>query len=199
MDERKLYEIVDFILNEAAEGDLEVLRAALRRREGDSVVPGGEQQGAMGLDVGKMARETAASVKRQLGVSQDQIREMVRRQVRDVIRREAPQLPDSQIDLLLAEWIPDPSVIKKRKAQSSTMPVDALLTMIRQFVAYGTGSMKMTEEQDLRQDIGDWQTKYWAKFPTVVQRLISLYLKGAIDDARFWQGIYDELGIEAGE
>ena len=54
MDERKLYQLIDFILNEADSGELDVIRAALRKREGKGVSGEGAD---LGQRIGRMAKE----------------------------------------------------------------------------------------------------------------------------------------------
>ena len=47
VDDRKLYQIIDFILNHAESHELDVIRAALRRREGGDPTGGGTTLGQM--------------------------------------------------------------------------------------------------------------------------------------------------------
>ena len=206
MDERRLYQIVNFILNEADSGELDVIRAALRRREGRGVSQGGED---LGQRVGRMAREMSEQVSGQVGVSQAQIRRTVRGFVKDMINREAPELREAQVDELLDRWVPDPGSGRRsergagsgeegsEEAAAGALPQDALLTMIRQFVAFATGQMTESEDAELSRAIPDWQNRYWARFSTVVQKLVDLYVRGIMSERDFWEGVYDELGYEA--
>ena len=72
-----------------------------------------------------------------------------------------------------------------------------MLTMIRQFVAHGTGKMTVAEETDLSSAVPGWQKRYWERFSQVTRKLISLHIKGIIGEREFWNGIYDELGLDA--
>ena len=232
------YDVIDFILNTASESDLDVIRAALRRRE----EPGGST-GALGVDVGRLARESAAQIGEQLGGSVDQIRSTVRDYVRDMIAKQAPELSSAQLDELLNDWVPegqkgfareagfgqeaggDPSAAgrgagvrrasagstsrspapiestpdRARGPSSRSLPSDVVMTMVRQFVAYGTGAMSVSEEMELKAEMPDWHDRYWQGFPSVVRKLLTLFLKGAIGSAQFWSGITEELGIGGGE
>ncbi len=96
-----LYDVVDFILNQATENDLEVIQAALKRR-----VEGGEAKGAAGINPARMARLTAAKIKKQVGFSLDQIRQTVRGFVTEIIRKDAPELTDTQVQKLLESLMP---------------------------------------------------------------------------------------------
>lgn len=209
MDDRKLYQIVDFILNKAESSELEVIRSALRKREGGDP---SEEGVTFGQKIGNMAREMSENVSGQIGVSEDQIRKTIRGFVTDMIRREAPELRDVQVEELLDEWVPDPGKPARKgnrgKDGSTTggsppggspsgLPTDALLTMIRQFVAYSTGKMTVAEETDLSSAVPNWQNRYWERFSAVTRKLIGLYIKGIIEEREFWNGIYEEIGLDA--
>jgi len=199
VDERKLYQIVDFILNSAESSELEVIRSALRRREGGDP---SEEETTFGQKIGNMAKEMSEQVSGQIGVSEDQIRKTIRGFVTDMIRREAPELRDAQVEELLDEWVPTPGMRERKTGRpgggaENILPSDALLTMIRQFVAYSTGKMTVAEESDLSAAVPSWQNRYWEQFSPVTRKLIGLYVKGVISERDFWNGIYDELGLDA--
>ena len=63
-----------------------------------------------------------------------------------------------------------------KKGKINGIPCDALNSMIHQFVAYSQGSLSFYDEADLRNNIGDWTTIYWRKFPVQIQKLIKAYL-----------------------
>ena len=129
-----------------------------------------------------------------------------------MIKTEAPELRDVQVDQLLNEWVPDPRMPKPgghrrdapddsgssagRQAEGA-LPSDVLLTMVRQFAAYSTGELTAEEEAELSIEVPDWQNRYWELFSSVIRKLISMYAKGTISDRDFWSGVYDELGIDA--
>jgi len=199
MDERKLYQLVDFILNEADSGELDVIRAALRKREGKGVAGEGAD---LGQRIGRMARDMAEQVSGQVGVSQAKIRETVRGFVKDMISREAPELRKAQVDELLDRWVPEPGRAGQGDAGESSraeggIPPDALLTMIRQFVAFATGKMTESEDAELSRTIPGWQNRYWDRFSNVIRKLIDLHVKGIMSERDFWEGVYDELGYDA--
>ena len=195
MDEGRLYEVLDYILNEATSRELDVIRGALERR-----ADGGSGKGPMGVDLGKMAQESADSVKRSLDLSKGQMGDMVKGMVTDLIRKSAPELDDEQVQELLDEWVPDRSVRRgnRKESPSSPLPPDALLAMIKQFISYSTGTMSASEQMSLTRDIPGWKERYWQAFPPVIRKLLSMFLKGTIDGSTFWKGISVELGLEGG-
>ena len=191
MDEVRLYDLIDFILNSADEQELDVIRSAIRRRENDTA-----GSGPMGLNIGKMAKESAAHINEQLGTSQTKIREMIKGFVKEQIKREAPEISDEQANELMDTWVPD-SGKKKPVPETTTkkLPSDAVIGMVKQFISFSTGAMTVTEEASLNQSIPDWQKRYWAGFSPTVRRLVSLFLKGAMNGRDFWDGMYDELDL----
>ncbi len=226
MKDLELYDVLDYILNRADSSELVAVRAALRKRESSERndpgrPPGG---GALGMDVRRVASSTAEEIQTRIGASRDEIRGMVARMVRRVLRREAPELSEEQIRELLDEWIPggtedrpaarsppdaSPDGPSERDettratvapsadgSSRSELPAEALLAMIRQFVEYSLGSMAVREEMDLVEQIPDWQRRYWEAFPQVVRRLISLLIKGTIGGDEFWEGIDDALELK---
>ncbi|RKX75681.1 MAG: hypothetical protein DRP87_13975 [Spirochaetes bacterium] len=180
MNER-LYEIVDFILNEATYGELEVVTAALKKRLRDS------DKTPMGVNPEKIAREMASRINQQVGFSVDQIRETVKSLVKDIIKREAPGIPQKDLQSLLEKWVPEHSNGK------SKIPSDALLTMIKQFISYSTGTMPVNEQSNLKKEIPNWHEKYWQMFSSETRQNISDFLKGRIDEVTFWKRIKKEI------
>lgn len=193
MDTLGLYDILDFILNRATSAELDAIRAALRRRESDmpdDVNSSGK--GALGTNIRDLALSTAEKIQGQVGVSQDGIRDLVHRTVRDIIAREAPELEPSQVDELLA-GIVSGGKTDAPTGNGQTLPKEAILSMVEQFVEYSTGSMPVREEMSLTEQMGKWQHRYWEAFPQVVRRLIALFVKGAMNGSDFWRGIDDAL------
>ncbi len=194
----RLYEIVDFILNEASERDLEVVRSALKRR-----IDGADARGAMGVDPARLARSAAASIQEQLGGSIDQIRATVRNFAVEMIRKEAPEVTEAQLRELLNAWVPESSTAPERRAPgekgaAKQLPPEALLAMVAQFVSYSTESMSVSEQLKLREQIPDWQSRYWKKFSPRLRALVSYLLNGELDPDTFWERVHGELGIDRG-
>jgi hypothetical protein len=200
-----LYDIVDFILNQATENDLEVIRAALKRR-----IEGSRARGPMGIDPARLARESAARVREQFGVSMGRIRAMVKDYAAEILRKSAPELTEKQLSELLDTWVPEneSSGADQGRRQSpqgpppsrlpaqGRLPAEAVVAMIARFISYGTESMSITEQIGLQNELPEWQKKYWEQFSPRVRKLISLYLNGQLDKATFWEHTRAELGIE---
>ncbi len=189
--EERIYGIVDFILNKATTGELEVIRQALKRRYEDA-----SASGKIGLNTQQMARDTAAQINDQMGFSRENIRAVIQKFAVNMIRQKAPELTNSQIGELLEAWVPDPDKIKTNKNVENELPSDVLLEMIRQFLSFSTESMSATEKVKLEKEIPGWQSIYWEHFPGRIKKVLKLYLKGTLDGDTCREHIYMELGIE---
>ncbi|HUX20586.1 MAG TPA: hypothetical protein VMW69_05050, partial [Spirochaetia bacterium] len=148
------------------------------------------------------------SIRDQMGLSIEQIRTMVSGFAEEIIKKNAPELTDSQIHDLLDSWIPESEVggpatgspSKKKQAQKSShrsLAPDVILTMVTQFLSYSDESMSVTEQMKLNREIPDWQKRYWEQFSPRTRELLSLHLRGQIDRAICLERICADLGIDA--
>jgi hypothetical protein len=176
MDE-KLYLVIDYILNHAQDRDIDVILKAVKKRYDRKQAGGGLNPDARG-----MARDMAAQIQEQVGFSRDQIRQTVRDLSADIIRKNAPELNEDQIEELLGAWVPDPD---KAGPRFPPVPRDALTTMVDQFLRYSTGSMSATEQMRLEHEIPGWTERYWERFPRDLRQIIEVYLKGKLDEEEF--------------
>jgi hypothetical protein len=186
MENNKVYDIVDFILNEATDAEVELIISAVKRRLED------EAHGLDKMNPEKMARQLGSQINQQVGASVDQIRSMVRNFVAEKIKQEAPEISEEQLDQLLKAWVPEPGAGQQRQ-EKSKIPHDVLLNMIEQFVLYSTGNMSSTEQTKLWEEIPNWQEKYWKQFPQGIRQSIALFVKGKVDEKTFWKQIDSEL------
>jgi len=186
--EEELYTILDYILNKASEKELEVVVAALKKRLE-------HVHGAMGVDPTKMAKAVSDNINAQVRSSMEQVHQNVQDFIARLIKQEVPDIPDEHLRVLLETWAPCPGK-KPVRERVSNLPRDVLLTMIRQFLSYSLGMMGITEQQKLRAEIPDWQEEYWQSFPGEIRRLISLVLKGKMDEDMFWQAVESELELD---
>jgi hypothetical protein len=193
MERDELYSIVDVILNKATDADVEVIVEALKRRQQGGAGP----TGGFNFSPERTARQAANSIQEQISYSQESVREMVRGFALDIIKKNAPELSEEQINELLAEWIPNEEE-KKRRAQQVTLPPDLLITMVQQFISYSEGTMPATEQMKLEHEIPEWYKKYWERFPVGVRDALSLYLKGKIDKENFWAQVTGTIGEPEG-
>ncbi|HDQ14325.1 MAG TPA: hypothetical protein ENN41_05880 [Sediminispirochaeta sp.] len=195
MERDELYRLVDAILNKASFDELEVLKAAIARREGEGE---GRAIGGLRMSPKKLAESTAQQLADQISYSRDSIREMIQDFAVDIIRKEAPELSDEQVYELLEAWIPDEGARSASDADDESetnIPKDALLTMIEQFLLYSQGRMSVRQQSELRREIPNWHQVYWEKFPSWLRRSLSLFLKGTIDKESFWLDVYKNLDL----
>jgi hypothetical protein len=185
MANQELVRTLDYILNRCNERDIEVVSAALARRRKDI-----ERFGDIPTapNPGRLAKEITA----QLNI--DGNIESMKKSVRDyairIIKQQAPELTDEQIEELTASWIPDKASgagsRKKRTGNfDQSIPRDLLASMVDQFVSFSIGRMEEEEDNALRQEMGPWPDKYWNAFPQVIRLLVKDFLKGEMDEADF--------------
>lgn len=171
-------EMLDYILNRATKYELELLGEALHKRM--------ERESTLGLgqvDVQHMARSMAEGIEKQMGVDGKGIHEMSKRLVADMIRKEKPEISETEVRKLVDHFVPGG---KRRSDPPGEVPREMLLAMITQFVRYGTGMMRDDEKKDFPDG---WYEKYWNAFPPDIQNLVRDYINGKIGKDRFWKGI----------
>jgi hypothetical protein len=188
MADPELVQTLDYILNRCDEQAIEAVSAAVVRRKRDLTMFGG-----MGKlpDPKKMAKELASKIN--VNATIDGLTNTVRDMAGRIIRQEAPELNDAQVAELTGAWVPkNPGVAGEG---SQAIPPDLLVSMIGQFLAYSQGTMPAEEEKGLRAELGPWPGRYWDAFPSVIQSIISDYLKGGMDDAAFNRKIGTALSL----
>jgi len=187
MEREELFSVVDLILNNSNDGDIEVIMEAIKRRAK------GRNQGTFrGINPERLAKESAAVLNKQMSYSVEGVRKMIQEFAVGVIQKEAPELDESQIKDLLESWIPDPSQRKKNR-NLAPVPKDVLLTMIRQLLAFSVGTMSASEQTELYNNIPDWQKEYWSRLPDGIRDVLTLFLKGSIDEEACWSKVYSVI------
>lgn len=195
MEREELFKLVETILNETTEGDMEVIREAVKRRDNRS-----EKSGMGNFNPEQKAEQMSQNISQQVSYSREQIRSLVQKFAADVIRQNAPELSEDQIRELLDEWVPDPETAAEKEEKGKNLPSDVLITMAQQFISYAERKMPPSQEMKLREEIPDWQKSYWEWFPESVRQAIALYLKGVINEEDCWNQIYtDAEKAESGE
>ncbi|MCL2244498.1 MAG: hypothetical protein FWC03_08535 [Treponema sp.] len=189
MTDPELLQSLDYILNRSNESAIDVLaEAVVRRRRNLSVfnVMGGmpDPQG--------MAKQITERVNAGIEGGIENMRQSIRKMIVNIIRENAPQLSDKQIDELCEAWLPETG---SGKIVQSRVPDDMLLSMIEQFISFSHGTMHESVDQNLREEIGAWPQRYWDVFPPVVQQIISDYLKEKISKADFSSRLKLALGL----
>ena len=194
----KLYAVVDYIMNTAGEAELEVVHAALKKRV--------EEARSIGPDPRRLAAESTGRIDEQLDMSKRMVKQMAAGFAADIIRQNAPELSEAQVQQLLGEFLPEMAGGKpaRQKAggsggsaapSSGGLPGSMVIQMVNQFLDFSEGRMSAAEQVQLEQDIPGWKQKYWQSFPSQVQKLLSLYLNGDIDRQRFEAHICEVLGL----
>ncbi|MDR2101210.1 MAG: hypothetical protein LBP43_01405 [Treponema sp.] len=187
MADPELVRVMDYILNRCDEKNIEAVAAAVVRRRRDLALFGGMRNLP---DPGRMAREISGLFSIDDGMQglKETIREMAVR----IIRQEAPELTDQQVEELTRAWVPGGKVSGTESPGSpdessgeKRLPPDLLGSMIEQFIAFSTGRMSSGEDKALRSEMGSWPDRYWKAFPQVVQLIIRDFLKGEITEEEF--------------
>jgi hypothetical protein len=189
MARKELEFVLDYILNKADEAEFEVIRKACERRGRDFKAfesLGGEGPGAM-------ARRMAGELEKGVGATMENVRGTVRDFVAEIVRKNAPEISEEQLEALLDEYAPPPGA--KRKAETSSLPPEALLGMIGSFVDYSVGAMAPSRQRELWESNSRWQDEYWASFPAEIKALVKAKIEGKIDDETFNAAILSVLGL----
>ena len=187
MERDQLFSVVDLILNNSTDEDIEVIMEAIKRRAK------GRNSGTFrGINPERLAKETASVLNTQMSYSVEGIRKMIQEFAVGIIQKEAPELKEEQIQNLMDAWIPDPSK-RKDSSNQTPLPHDVQLTMIRQLLAFSVGTMSASEQTELYNNIPDWQREYWRRLPDGVRDILTLFLKGSIDEETCWEKVYSVL------
>jgi hypothetical protein len=189
MGRDELTAILDFILNKASEAEFEVIVKACERRRKDAAIF--SKIGGSSPD--RQAKAMSTSISEAMGASMDSIRRQVRDYVEDIIRKNAPEIPESDLKALLDDYVPP--VGTRREAKASPLPPELLAQMARHFVEYSTGRMPPSKQEELWREIPDWQKNYWNAFPAEVRAFVSAFLDGKIDEDTMWGAILGFLGL----
>jgi len=188
MSRKELESALDFILNRADEAEFEVIEKACQRRRADraALSPIG------GLGPRAAAHQMAAQIENQMGCSVDSIRGMVKNYVADIIRQNAPEISEKDLNELLEAYTADPGKARKK---TSPYPPEALLSMGRLFIEYSEGRMAPSRQQELWEDSPNWQEAYWNAFPPEMKALVKAYLQGKLDGDTFNTALLSFLGL----
>ena len=195
MDE-KLYGIIEYILNVADPDDLVIIKAALEKRLTDK-----RPAPVLGTNPAKLAAQSTSGINAQLESSKQMVKQMAAGFAADIIRQNAPELDEQQVQELLSEFLPEsvggkPSVGKSSSgALAQDLPAGMIIQMVQQFLDYSEDSMSPAEQIQMENEVPGWKEKYWRSFPGQVQKLVSLYLNGDIDRKRFDAHVYEVLGL----
>lgn len=150
MYSKAIYELADFILNEASDDEIVIVEEALNRRR---------QKGPLDrLNFDQMARNATA----RFASNMPDIKGMARDMIKNIILQNQPNIDPEHLNALIDHYVPDES--QNAEQRERQIPPDLLANMIRQFVLYSRGELASDEEQELRISIPDWPAKYWDVF-----------------------------------
>ena len=188
MTDPGLLQALDYILNHSDSASIEVLaEAVVRRRRNISVFS------AMGdmPDPERLAKEITKRVDEGIGSGIEGMRKSIQEMIIRIIREHAPELTESQINELCQAWLPDGI----SQSDNKGLPPDMLLSMIEQFISFSHGTMRKSEDEELRSQMGAWPQRYWKAFPPVVRGLITDYLKDKTTEKEFKTKLKIALGL----
>ena len=186
MTDPELIQTLDYILNRSDASSLEVLaQAVMRRRRDLSIfnVLGGRPNPQ------KAAKEISEKINDGIGAGIEGMRKSIQEMIVKVLRENAPELNEKQINELCMAWMPE------TPKKDAAMPQGALLSMIEQFISFSRGEMKESVDKNLREEMGAWPKRYWNAFPPVVRGVITDFLKDKISEQDFKSRIVIALGL----
>ena len=176
MADPELVSTLDYILNRCDEKSIEAVATAVVRRKKELAMFGSISTLP---NPGRLAKELSSQF------NLDGVIDGLQRNIRDyairIIRQEAPELTDDQINELAGTWIPE----NKNQNENNGIPQSVLISMIDQFISFSLGRMEKEEDHALRKEMGAWPDKYWKSFPNQIRLIITDYLKGKIEEKDF--------------
>jgi hypothetical protein len=185
MPNSELVRVLDYILNRCDEKSIDAVAEAVVRRRRELTMFGGS---ANLPDPHRLAVDIGAQIN--IGPSIEGLRESIREMAVRIIRQEAPELSDGQVDELTRAWIPGGG-----EGPGSKVPPGMLESMVDQFVSFSQGTMNRAEEKGLRDEMGAWPDRYWKAFPQVIRLVIRDYLKGEMGEKEFKSKISAALAM----
>jgi hypothetical protein len=191
MPRKELEAVLDYILNKADDREFEVIAKACERRARDRSAfasLGGQGPGAM-------ARRMAGELEQSMGATMERVRATSRSFIADIIRKNAPEVTEEQLEALLDEYAPEPGSERKTSPEKAALPPAALLDMVKSFVEYSEGRMPPSRQQELWEQNARWQDEYWAAFPAELKALVKAYVEGRLDGDTFERGLLSVLGL----
>jgi len=185
MTDPGLIQALDYILNHSDDASLDALAEAVVRRRRDLTI-----FNTMGNipDPQSMAKDLSNKINSGIGDGIEGMKKSIREMIVRVVRENAPELTDAQIDELSQAWLPEQS------AKEQALPREVLSSMIEQFVAFSRGEMQKKVDKNLRDEMGAWPERYWKAFPPVIRQVITDFLKGKTTEKNFNSQIEIALG-----
>jgi hypothetical protein len=174
MADPKLVQALEYILNHSDRASIEVLAEAVVRRRRELSMFSADVP-----DPQRMAKEITEKINTGIGAGIEGLKKSVRDMTARIIREQAPELGEQQIEELCRAWIPNVD------DQGPKLPQDMMLSMIEQFVSFSRGTMSRTVEKSLRDELGKWPERYWNIFPPAIRLIITDFLKDRITEEEY--------------
>lgn len=192
MADPELIQALDYILNQSDEASIEVLAQAVIRRRRDIALFGAFDT----PDPRRVAKALSSQITAGIGDGIEGMKRSVREMAVRIIREQAPELSDAQVEELCRAWIPQRSAAEDaEQADGQPAQRDLWAAMIEQFISFSQGTLKDSVDKGLRDELGAWPERYWNAFSPVIRLIISDYLKEKITEKEFNQKIGIALGM----
>ncbi len=190
MGRDELRAALDYILNQADEGELEVIVKAVQRRQKDARI----FSKIGGMSPERAAKDLAAKMSAQLGATKDSVEGLVRGFVADIIKKNAPGVSGEELDVLVEHYL-KAGKDSGASGAAASIPPEAVLDMVKRFVSYGAGAMPPSEQKALWDEMPRWQDAYWKTFSPQVKALVEAFLAGKLGQEQFWSAVMSVLGL----
>ena len=194
MTKSELQSVIDIILNKADQMEFEVIAKACERRRQDI----GRYASLGGFNPNAMAGQMAAAVQEGVSSSNEGLRATVRDYVARMVRQKEPGASDEAIESMLDQCLPDRTETAPDESSDEMvggLPPEALAIMVRDFCDFSLGMMPPSKQQELWEQIQNWQDAYWKAFGPELRAFIKARLEGRLAEDEFWSAIFSILGI----
>ena len=182
----ELVQALDYILNRSDELSIEVLAEAVVRRRRELAMFGSAVKVP---DPRRLAKEMTEQINAGTGSSIDSLKNSIREMAIRIIREQAPELNERQIEELSRAWIPDIDGQSRKPSQNM------MISMIEQFISFSQGTMDKRVEKGLRDELGAWPERYWNIFPPAIRQVITDFLKNRITEEEYYSKVRMALEI----
>jgi hypothetical protein len=167
----ELQKIVDGFMQSASPAELKELQDLMTERKRNI---GGR------VNVRTLALNMAEQIKRDIGLTQKNLKATARRLVADLALQYNPEMSPEELRKVVDQMAPPEVPLHRR------LPREVLFTMMDHFVAFSEGTM--TPEQAAGFPPG-WQKRYWAAFSPPIKSAVAAYLGKNITREEFWKQV----------
>ena len=177
--DRYLEEILSDFMKNASPDEVRELDRMLAQRKG-------RQGGAASLDPHDFARNMARDIKKQVGLTSENVRRTAVDMVVRLARQHKPDISEAELQALVREMVPGSSLGES----SAAIPPEILKTMVMHYVLFRKGRMSVEDLQGLPPG---WHHRYWELFPEKVKKDINRFLRGHLEAGEFWRCVERDI------